>query len=243
MRFPRLICGLIAVLAVLAGRSQDALTEGLPDSLRQGAAVVCRQEVVEISIESPHRIRVHRKWINTILNNNGDVYGLISTFYDKFHDLSKITATLYDAEGKPVKKIRKSDLEDALIGGMGMLEVDTRVKYYQFVHRDYPYTIECEEEQVLNNGFVIPSQWFPQPSPLRSVLSSSLVVHAPGGYGLRYKEYDCRSRCTSKFPPGGRGLRVGIIECDRLPWNLGGSKAVVAEGSAEDSYGRQQTLW
>lgn len=191
MRFLRLLCGLIPVLSALAGRAQDALTEPVPDSLRQGAAVVCRQDLVEITIESARRIRVHRKWTNTILNNNGDAYSIISTFYDKFHELSTVTATLYDADGKPVKKIKKSDLGDALIGGMGMLEVDTRVKYYQFVHRSYPYTIDYEEEQVLNNGFVLPSQWFPQPSPRMSVLSSSLVVHTPEGYNLRYKEYDC----------------------------------------------------
>jgi transglutaminase-like putative cysteine protease len=204
MRFRRLLSGLAVTLAAFAGRAQDPVTGPLPDSLREGAFVVSRQNLVEITIESPRKIRVRRKWTNTILNNNGDAYSLIYTFYDKFHDLSKVTATLYDADGKPVKKIKKSDLEDALIGGMGMLEVDTRVKYYQFAHRSYPYTIDYEEEQVLNNGFVLPSQWYPQASPRMAVVSSSLVVHTPDGYNLRYKEYDCPGPVVTPERNGGK---------------------------------------
>jgi hypothetical protein len=211
MHVPRLLYGLfaflstvVAVLSAPAAKAQDPLTEPLPDSLRQGAVAVNRLELVEITIESPRKIRVHRKWIHTILNNNGDAYSLIATFYDKFHDLSRVTATLYDADGKVVKKIKKSDLEDALIGGMGMLEVDTRVKYYSFVHRNYPYTIEYDEEQVLSNGFVMPSGWYPQASPRMSVLNSGLVVHAPDGYNLRYKEYDCPGPVVTPEKNGGK---------------------------------------
>ena len=204
MRFPRLLLGFIIVLSALTGRAQEPLTQALPDSLRRDAAVVCRQEVLEITIESPRRIRVHRRSINTILNSKGDPYGTISTFYDKFHELSSVTATLYDAEGKPVKKIKKSELEDALIGGMGMLEVDTRVKYYAFAHRSYPYTIDFEEEQLVNNGFMLPSQWFPQPSPAMSVVSSSLVVHAPADFTLHYKEYDLPGPAVTPEKKGGK---------------------------------------
>jgi hypothetical protein len=193
-----------ALGSVLASRAQEPLTQALPDSLREDAAVVRRLESVEITIESPRRIVVHRKWINTILNSNGDGYSTISTFFDKFHDLSSVTATMYDADGKPVKKIKKGDLEDALVGGMGMLEVDTRIKFYKFANRSYPYTISFEEEQVLNNLFMLPPQWFPQPASNMSVLNSSLVVHVPEAYNLRYKEYDCPAPAVTTEKKGGK---------------------------------------
>jgi len=196
--------GLVTLCSVVAGHAQDPLTQPLPDSLREGAAAVRRLESMEITIESPRRILVHRKWINTILNPNGDAYSTISTFFDKFHDLSSVTAAMYDGDGKLVKKIKKGDLEDALIGGMGMLEVDTRVKFYKFANRSYPYTISFDEEQVLNNLFMLPPQWFPQPAANMSVLSSSLVVHAPDGYDLRYKAYDCPEPLVTTEKKGGK---------------------------------------
>jgi transglutaminase-like putative cysteine protease len=181
---------LAACLFAFDSLGQDAVTTPLTDSLRQGAAAVRRLEVMEITIESSHKARVHHKWVNTILNASGDTHGLIYTFYDKFHDLSSVSATIYDAEGKAIRKIKKSDLVDAPISGMGMLAMDTRVKYYPITHSNYPYSVSYEEEIVLDNLFVLPQQWFPQPAQNMAVVSSSLIVHVPGDYPLHYREYD-----------------------------------------------------
>jgi len=188
LSFRILLIGLIAELSVVGGRAQDALTALLPDSLRQGAAVVKRLDQLEITIESVRKARVRRKWIATILNSNGDGYSMIHTFYDKFHDLSSVTAALYAADGKLVRKIKKGDLTDAPIGGMGMLAVDTRVKYYQFNNHVYPYTISFEEETIIDNLFMLPSQWYPQPAENTAVLHASLIVQAPAGYPLLFRE-------------------------------------------------------
>jgi hypothetical protein len=206
MRFcfrQNLLWALAASFATLTGDAQDPLTRPLPDSLRQGAAAVRRLESLEITIESTRKARIHRKWICTVLNPTGDRYSLIYTFYDKFHDLSGLTAAMYDADGKMIQKIKKSDLEDAPIGGMGMLEVDTRVKFYQFANRSYPYTISFEEDQVLNNLFVLPSQWAPQPAPDIAVVNSSLIIHAPADYPLRHKEYDLGGPVVTTEKKGG----------------------------------------
>ncbi|HEY4109452.1 DUF3857 domain-containing protein [Puia sp.] len=211
-------------LPALAGRAQDPLLAPLPDSLRQGAVMVRRLDQVEITIESAHRARVHRKWVSTILNSNGDRYGLIYTFYDRFRELSGVTAMMYDGDGKLMRKIRKSDLEDAPISGMGMLAMDTRVKYYQFVNRTYPYTISYEEEQVLDNLFVLPSQWFPQPAENIAVVSSTLIVHVPDGYPLRTREYDLptAAQVTEK-----KGVKTYVWEVNNRPARAAEEYAVV----------------
>ena len=91
---------------------QDPVAAAIPDSLRQGASVVERVNETEIDIESPHKARVRRRVVYTILNANGDTYATFHTYYDKFHDLVNATGILYDAGGRELKKIRKSDMED-----------------------------------------------------------------------------------------------------------------------------------
>src|SRR5579871_3878793 len=151
--------------------------------------MVCRLYQQEITVESMHKARVHRKYFYTVLSAAGEHFGQIVTFYDKFHDLSGVTATLYDADGKVLKKVKKGDLEEANIGGLGMLMVDTKVKFYSFTSRNFPYTIGYEEDMVIDNLFMLPVQWLPQPSANVAVMSSSLIVHAPADFPLRYKEY------------------------------------------------------
>jgi hypothetical protein len=185
----RLSCLALISLSCLTAFAQDPVTAPLPDSLRQGASVVKRQDLMEIDIESPRRATLHHRYVYTILNGKGDGYGAVYTFYDQFHTLESATATLFDAAGKEVRKIKKSELEDWNLDGLGILMMDTRVKYYKFASRSYPYTIAYDEEITLNGLFALPPLWRPQPSPLMSVVSCSLVIHAPADYPLQYRSY------------------------------------------------------
>ena len=169
--------------------TQDPLTAPLPDSLTRDAGMVKRVDVTEIDIESLRKARIHRRYVYTILNHYGDAFSNISTFYDKYHDLSSVTAVLYDAGGHIVKRIKKSDLQDQNIEGMGILMMDTRVKTYQFGYHDYPYTISLEEEMDLDGLFGLQPQWVPQPENFVSVVSSSLVIHAPADFPLEFRQY------------------------------------------------------
>ncbi len=129
-----------ACLFASRGLGQSMVTARLPDSLERGASVIERMDLVEIDIESPRKARMHRKYVYTIQNPGGDAFGRIFTFYDKFHDLGSVSATLYDEAGNVVRKLKKSDLEDWNLEEMGMLMIDTRVKVFRFAVRKYPYT-------------------------------------------------------------------------------------------------------
>jgi hypothetical protein len=167
---------------------QGPVAAAIPDSLRQGASVVERADETEIDIESPRKARIHRRVVYTILNANGDAYATIHTYYDKFHDLINATGILYDAGGRELKKIRKNDMEDWSTAGSGILMTDSRVKLYHFSSLSYPYSVSYEEEVEQSGLFVLP-EWQPQPSPSMAVEISRLVVRAPAGYPLRYKQY------------------------------------------------------
>jgi hypothetical protein len=167
---------------------QDPVAATIPDSLRQGASVVERADETEIDIESPRKVKIRRRVVYTILNANGDTYATIHTYYDKFHDLINVTGILYDAGGKELKKIRKSDMEDWSTAGSGILMTDSRVKLYHFSCRSYPYSVSFEEEVVQSGLFVLP-QWQPQATASMAVESSRLVVRIPTGFPLRFKEH------------------------------------------------------
>ena len=208
---------------------QDPVIGRLPDSLEQGAAVVKRMDLTEIEIESPRKARMHRKYIYTILNPAGEAFGTVFTFYDKFHDLGNVSATLYDARGNVVRKLKKSELEDWNIDGLGILMMDTRVKYYRLSPRSYPYTISYEEEMTLDGLFGLEPQWLPQPTPAVSVVGSSLVVHAPADYPLQYKDYHFFDSVTVTEK---KGIKT-------YSWQLTNRPAVTQEPYAADWYSRE----
>jgi transglutaminase-like putative cysteine protease len=179
---------LMAVMLWLWTSGQGPVAESIADSLRKDAGMVKRSDITEIDIESPRKAKIHRKYVYTILNSTGDQYANISTFYDKFNDLNDVTAILYDADGKVIKKIRKNDMEDWSVAGSGILMTDSRIRFYHFSWRSYPYSVSFEEEKQLNGLFNLPD-WRPQPSHDVAVEGSSLVVRVPPGYPLRYKQY------------------------------------------------------
>jgi hypothetical protein len=179
---------LMAVSTMQPVFSQEEVTAAIADSLRQGATVVERVAYTEVEIESIKKAKIHRRVVFTILNAGGDGFATLHTFYDKFHDLKDATGVLYDASGRVLKKMRKSDMEDWSTAGSGILMTDSRVKLYHFSSRSYPYSVSYEEDIELSGLFLLP-EWLPQPSPEMAVERSSLVVRVPAGFPLRYKKY------------------------------------------------------
>ena len=180
--------GAVAMLFLaLAGRSQTPAV--IPDSLAKNAVMVVRSNQLEIDILSPRKAKMHRRHVYTILNSRGDNYANVYTFYDKFNDLVSATGILYDAQGRQIKKIKKGDMQDWNTDGSGILMTDMRVKVYSFGYRSYPYTVSYDEETEMNGLFMLP-EWQPQPARNVSVEQCSLVIRAPSGYPLRYRNYD-----------------------------------------------------
>jgi transglutaminase-like putative cysteine protease len=208
---------------------QDVAMGRLPDSLEQGASMVKRMDLTEIDIESPRKARVHHKYVYTILNPAGESFGTIVTFYDKFHDLGSVSATLYDATGNVVRKLKKSDLEDWNVEGLGMLMMDTRIKYYRLAPRRYPYTISFEEEMTLDGLFGLQPQWLPQSSPQVSVVSANLVIRAPSDYPLQYRDYHFPDSVTMTEK---KGIKT-------YTWELADRPAVTQEPYASTWYTRE----
>lgn len=169
--------------------AQDYQVSLIPDSLKENADVVKRFEELRIVIKGPGKAVVQHKYALTILNEAGDHYAVYVNYYDKMVSLSDISGRLYDANGKVLKFVKKKDILDASAEDDVSLVTDTRYKKHSFFHRQYPYTVEYEDEQVQDGIFFLPA-WYPGEDEDYAVQQSKLIVETDPAYTLRYKLFN-----------------------------------------------------
>ncbi|HEX6914978.1 MAG TPA: DUF3857 domain-containing protein, partial [Chitinophagaceae bacterium] len=178
---------LLAAFAVSQSFSQNYNVAAIPDSLKEKANAVKRYEELKVIIKSPSKAVIRHKWAITILNEEGAGHSWYYNFYDKLQSLDDINGELYDAEGKHLKSIKKKEISDVSHDDNMSLVTDARVKRFNFYYKQYPYTVEFEDEQTLDGVFHLPV-WDPVTSFNLSIQQSQLVVEAPADYEIRYKQ-------------------------------------------------------
>lgn len=158
----------------------------IPDSISKKADAVTRYEELHIIIKSNSKAIIQHKYAITIFNEDGDDYAEYSNSYNKMEDLSDISGNLYDAMGKKIKSVKKKDIEDVAVrDGMSLIR-DDRTKSHNFNWKQYPYTIEYEDEQTYNSIFFLP-YWLPFKNYYYGVQNSKFIVETPPNYNLRIK--------------------------------------------------------
>jgi len=172
----------------LFAQSYNALF--IPDSLKKDARAVVREDEMILEIKSPSKAITREHHVYTILNENGDNLGGISTHYDKFTSINSVSFALYDMMGKELKHIKKKDMEDKSYTSESTLIGDARYKEYNFYYKVYPYTVAYDEEDELN-GFLFFPDWDPLMNSGISTQHSKYVIIAPKDYEVRYKPVNC----------------------------------------------------
>jgi len=171
---------------VIAQKYNAAL---IPDSLIKNANVVKRYEETRIEIKEAGKAKIHRRYAFTILNDAGDKYAVFYTYYNKFRNASNIDGSLFDANGKELKSAKKKDIEDLSGSDDESLISDTRYKEHNFYYRNYPYSVEYEEDDDLNGIFDLPD-WYPQRRNVMGVEYSKFIVITPKNLPIRYKVFN-----------------------------------------------------
>lgn len=160
----------------------------IPDSLKQNANAVKRFEEIKVTIISPSKAISKHKWAITILNEAGEDYAGYVNSYSDLQSLSDISGHLYDATGKQLKSVKKKDIADVANNGQSLM-TDSRVKAHNFYYKNYPYTIEYEDEEEYKGIFFLPG-WHPMEDENFSVQQSRFIVEFPADYKLRYKQFN-----------------------------------------------------
>ncbi|UMY65888.1 MULTISPECIES: DUF3857 and transglutaminase domain-containing protein [unclassified Flavobacterium] len=180
---------LFCLLAVGYCQAQEIKKDvaSLPAELKDNANAVIRYEGWDIMVSSQRSMTIHRRWVVTVLNEEGLRFGLPVEAYSKSYHITSIEATLYDSEGKEVKSYRKKDFRDHSRADGFSLYTDDRVMYLPFTPASYPFTMEFESDVTTSNTAVIP-EWSPLKAYMVSTEQASFRVVYDTQLGFEQKE-------------------------------------------------------
>jgi transglutaminase-like putative cysteine protease len=159
----------------------------IPDSLKQNANAVVRLDQIDIIISSQRNMNIKQQRIVTVLNEKGQEAIDAYEYYDKKTSVESIQATVLDAFGNEIKKIKRKDFSDQCATDGGTVFSDNRYLFVNYTPIQYPFTIIYESEIETSTTAFIP-QWFPLNDYQLSVEKSILNVSYPEGLGFKKKE-------------------------------------------------------
>ena len=149
------------------------------EQLKLNVNVVVREHRRTFTIMAKDRASYHVYKAITILNEQGKSFALEVVGYDELTKVKNFEGTVYDADGKLLKRLKNSEIYDQSAFDGVTLFSDHRLKAADLSHGSYPYTVEFEYELELKYLFQIP------PFQLLSAEKMS-VEHAT--YRLAYPE-------------------------------------------------------
>jgi hypothetical protein len=187
MRKIIIVCFLIIPELSYAGDINFAAKD-IPVQLLKNADAVKRIDATEFSIINLHHTREHNHYAITVLNENGDEHAVLHVMYDKLSSVESIEGTLYDAEGRVVKRIKNKDIRDVSATDNFSMALDSRMKTFDFYYKSYPYTVEYDIVTENNNTFLFPN-WAPQDDDALSVESSEFTIQYPTTYKVNYRAF------------------------------------------------------
>jgi hypothetical protein len=169
----------------------------IPEALKKDANAVVRDHLLEVTINATNKMVVYEKKIVTVLNKSGNVDARIGESYDNDTKITKLSAKIYDAFGKQIKKYKSRDFEDVSAVDGGTLYSDSRVKYVNYTPVSYPYTLVFESEYKTSSTGFIPA-WFPINGFYVSVEKASYLVRNPMRIPWRQKEKNFKNFTIEK---------------------------------------------
>ena len=159
----------------------------IPQNLLENANAVVRNNAVEITIEDFDKMLVTKREVVTVLNKLGIVDARMAERYDNDTKINKLSAKIYNAYGKEIKKYKKRDFLDVSAVSGGTLYSDARVKYVDYTPVAYPYTVVFESEyRTRTTGFI--PWWLPINGYYISVEKSTYKINNPKKIPWRSKK-------------------------------------------------------
>jgi hypothetical protein len=174
---------------LLFAQKSEYSTLTISDSLKENANAIVRLNQIDIVIASQRSMNIKNKRVVTVLNENG--FDAVDAYenYDKSSPVKNILATVYDAFGKEIKKIKKGDFRDVSAVSGSTLFSESRYIYLDYTPIQYPFTVVFESEIETSNTAFIP-QWMPLNDYAVSIEKSILNVSFPSNLGFKYKGFN-----------------------------------------------------
>lgn len=168
----------------------------LPSELTENANAIIRKENIKIELKSVDEMTITTERVVTVLNEYGNGISRTYDFYDEETKIKKQEAIFYDKMGNQLKRVKQKDFLDNSLPGANLI-TDTRVSYYDFTPREYPYTVVYTSETTTGSTiFVRP--WVPVPGYYVSVQNATYRLINTATIPLRFEENNLDSLEVTK---------------------------------------------
>jgi hypothetical protein len=214
----RIIFAVFIALFIFRLDAQNYSVALIPDSLKENAHCVIRDFTKEWEIQSINSSVERIKYAITILDKEGDRNAHLFFPYNKSSVVNIKQILLYDANGKLVKKVKQSEIQDSPAYTEYTLYYDYRLKSYSPDFPGYPYTISYDSEQKSNNSINYDC-WRPIDDYDLSLQHAQLSFIYPGHINTNIKEINY----------SGERYKSNINELVVNKWVLNNIKAVKEE--------------
>ena len=183
----------------------------IPQSLRPYANAVVRLSETVHTVISPSMVETTRRYAVTVMNAQGVGEGYIVIPYNKLTQVKSLQATIYDANGRMLRKLKKSDFNDlSMISYFSLFEDDRMLNYLTQVNQ-FPYTVEYECCLQTKTTFFFPS-WRPQNRSGLAIERSSCRFVTPVNFALRYNTHGLKSATEQILPSGKQKQTLWTLE-------------------------------
>jgi hypothetical protein len=187
MKIKRLSIAIILALIIPVGAyGYKYSVDSIPVALRENASAVVRTHQMVYTVESISKAKASNRLVITLLNESADNLRYFEVPYDKFRTVQRLSAAVYDADGKFIESIPASSILDVSEGG-GFVS-DSRRKMIIFPVNRYPFTIEVEYDEIINGSLNLMG-WSFYTDPYLSVEESGVQYIIPNSMPFRYSEY------------------------------------------------------
>ncbi|NDP25947.1 MAG: DUF3857 domain-containing protein [Flavobacterium sp.] len=177
------------VTTTIAAQKSEYTSLLISDSLKQNANAVVRLDQTDINISTQRNMNIKQKRIVTVLNEKGQEAINAYEYYNKKTTVANIQATVFDAFGNEIKKIKRKDFRDQCVADGGTVFSDSRLFFLDYTPIQYPFTIVYDSEIETSTTAFIP-QWLPLNEYQVSVEKSILNVNYPEGLGFKKMEFN-----------------------------------------------------
>lgn len=187
MMIKKTIATVLLFTAVFVANAQNYSAFFIPDSILNKADAVIQMDDTFVEIEGQRSMRIVQKTAITILNKSFDEAANLTIHYDKQRKINAVELNYYDAIGKLIKKVKRSEFMDyAAVDGFSLYS-DNRVIHYNYTPISYPYTVVYEYEISSNNTAFLPS-WEPIVGHYVGLMNSSYTIKYPEGFKIQKLE-------------------------------------------------------
>ena len=150
----------LSLLTVSLGFTEKEISypiSAISAELKENAKAVVRLERHEFELRSDSKASEKITYVVSVLNENGLDQADFVEFYNRFIQISHISATVYTATGEKLHRIKQEDILDLSASSSGTVYDDNRMKVFDPQTKDYPFTIEYEFEKDYNGIFNFPT--------------------------------------------------------------------------------------